>query len=234
MTSPILLTGGYAWGLTAAPVAALGLRQLATAGPTLRGVLGVIGSGAALVALGMGVVLERRRSPLAPLVGIWGFLAALVLSWLSTPVLLDITRMDTTRGLLGAGGFALYALAWGVPDVLRRLVPEDDPRADTSAPLEARARLPWTARWVTALGVITAIVLTALAWRLRDISRSLLGQALAALLAVLVVSASAEIAVGRRGTELPPAPTRLRRASSVLLLLGLMLALGGALRWFIP
>lgn len=234
LTSPILLAGGYAWGLTAAPVAALGLRQIATTGPTLRGALGVVGAGVALGALGVGVALERRRSPLAPLVGIWGFLAALVLCWLSAPVLLDVARMDGTRGLLGAGGFALYALAWGVPDVLRRLVPEDDPRADTSAPLEARDQLPWTARLVAALGVVTAALLSFLAWRLRDVPRSLFGQALAALIAVLVVSASSEIAVGRRTTALPPPASRLRRAASPLLLLGLLVALGGALRWLLP
>lgn len=233
LTSPILLTGGYAWGITAGPALALALRQLATSGPSLRGALALAGGLVALAALLVGVALERRRSPLAPLVGIWGFLAALVLAWLASPLVIEVARMDATRGSLGAGGFALYALAWGVPDVLRRLVPEDDPRADTSTPLEARDQLPWAARLIAALGVLTAAVVSFFAWRLRDVPRGLFGHALAALIAVLVISASSEIAVRRRGHPLPPASARLRRASSALLLLGLLVALGGALHWLL-
>lgn len=192
--------------------------------------LGALGSLGALI---VGVALERRRSPSAPLVGIWGFMAALLLTWLSSPMVVDIARVDTIRGALGAGGFALYSLAWGVPDVLRRLVPEDDPRADTSTPLDAREQLPAAARWITGLGVLSATILLFFAWRIREVPRGLFAQSLAALLAVLVISAASEIAVGRKDYVAPSATSRLQRASTSLLLLGLMIALGGGLHWIL-
>ena len=233
LTSPILLTGAYAWGISAAPAVALASRQMLESGPSLRGGLALLGAGASLVTLLVGVLLERRRSPLAPLVGIWGFLASLLLTWLASPLLIDIARIDSLRGALAAGGFLLYSLAWGVPDVLQRLVPEDDPRADTSTPLEARDQLPATARLVAALGVGTASAVSFFAWKLRDTPRALFAHALAALLSVLVISAAAEIAIGRKGIALPSPASRLRRASSSILLLGLVIGLGGAFQWLL-
>ncbi len=228
LTSPILLTGGYAWTITMGPASALALHQSIETGLALRPLLSVGASLLALAALIAGVALERRRSPLAPLVGIWLFLAALLLAWLISPAAIDIARLDSVRGALGAGGLALYSLAWGVPDVLRRLVPEDDPRADTTASLDARDQLPGGARFVAALGVLTAAILSFFAWKVRDVPRALFGHALSALASVLLISAAAEIAVGRKGYVASSPSSRLRRASSALLLLGLLVALGGA------
>lgn len=228
LTSPILLTGGYAWGITLGPAALLAVRQAAETGLVFKPLVSLVASLVALLALTVGVALERRRSPLAPLVGIWLFMASLLLAWLVSPVAIDIARLDSVRGALGAGGLALYSLAWGVPDVLRRLVPEDDPRADTSTSLDARDQLPWAARFVASLGVLTAAVLSYFAWRVRDVPRALFGHALAALASVLLISAAAEVAIGRKNYSPGSPATRVRRASSALLLLGLLVAIGGA------
>jgi hypothetical protein len=233
LSSPILLTGVYAWGTSAAPAAMLSLRQLAEAGLHPRPLLALLGASLALLALPLGVWLEQRRSNLAPLIGIWGFLAAMTLAWLTSPLAVDAARIDPLRGVLASGGFVLYALAWGVPDVLRRLVPEDDPRADTSTPLEARGQLHASARLVAALGVLTALALTFFAWRLRDTPRALFGHSLAALLSVLVISAASEIAVSRKTQALPGPWARLRRASASLALLALLVGLAAAARWLL-
>lgn len=231
LTSPILLTGGYAWGITTGPSLVLALRQSFETGPSLKSGLTLLGSLSAILSLSMGVALERRRSSSAPLFGIWGFLASMLLSWLSSPTAVDMARIDLSRGVLGAGGFALFALAWGVPDVLRRLIPEDDPRADTSTPLEARTQLPLTAHWITGIGVLAAAAILALAWRSREIPRSLFSHALAALLAVLLISVASEIAVGRKEYISLPVSLRLRQAAVPLLFLGIILATGGITYW---
>lgn len=227
LTSPILLTGGYAWGVTVEPSVRFSLQQ----GFAGKSALSLLCGLSSLLALAAGVVLERVRSRLAPWVGIWGFLGLICGCWLLAPTSIDITRLDSLRGWLGASGFALFALAWGVPDVFQRLVPEDDPRADISATFPARESLPLIARPVMAVAMAAAAALTYLAWRVHESPRSLLVQATAALSAVGLVTAAAEIAVARRIHHLAPAGTRLRRAAPTLLLLFALLAAAAAQRY---
>lgn len=227
-TNPILLTGVYAWGVCAAPAVGVALLQLREASFLSRPGLSLTAGLLSLVALTLGVFLERLRSYFAPFFGIWGFLGLLVLGLLASPSAMDVGKVDPLRGALGSGGFALFALAWGVPDVLRRLVPEDDPRADTSAPLEARGHLSGLALVVAAVGVVTTMGLFFYAWRVIDGPRALFGRALAGLAGVALISVSAEIATGRRDYSAPPPAHRLRRASTALFLVMLLAGVGVA------
>jgi hypothetical protein len=225
LTSPILLTGGYAWGVAVEPSIHAAAGQAFQVGlvsrPGASAVCGVL----ALLALTGGVILERARSRAAPLVGIWAFFGLLVACWLLAPSSIEIAKLDSLRGLLGAGGFALFALAWGVPDVFQRIAPEDNPRADTSTPLDARDKLPTAALPLAAVGIVATALMAFFAWRIHDSPRAMLAQALSGLAGVAVITAAAEIAVGRRG-YVPSSPrSRMHRAFAGLMLLSL---LGGA------
>jgi hypothetical protein len=228
VTNPILLTGLYAWGVCVAPALGVALLQLREAPLLSRPGLSLLAGLLSLVALAVGVFLERLRSYFAPFLGIWGFLGLLMVCLLASPSAIDVGKVDPLRGALGSGGFALFALAWGVPDVLRRLVPEDDPRADTSAPLEARGHLSSVALLVAAVGVVSTMGLFVYAWRVVDGPRALFGRALAGLAGVALISVSAEIATGRRDYSPPSPGHRLRRASTTLFLVVVLAGVGVA------
>jgi hypothetical protein len=219
VTSPILLSGLYAWSVAVAPAIVTGVAAVLRGGPTIKPTLGMVAALLAPLALVAGVVLDRRRSTLAPWVGVWCFLGLSVATWTLAPASADAGRVDALRGLLGTTGFLLYALAWGVPDVFRRTNPDDDPRADISTPLPARDRLSRAAWPVAGLGIGTVVALFAFSWRVQDGPRALLAHALAGLGAVLIVSAAAEVALSRRDWVPPKPVARLRRASGAIALL---------------
>ena len=80
-----------------------------------------------------------------------------------------------------------------------------------------------------AIGVLTVIPLSYFAWRVRDVPRALFGHAVAALASALILSAAAEVALGSRQRSVPSPASRLRRASSALLFLALLIGLGAIL-----
>lgn len=225
VTSPILLSGIYAWSVSVAPAIVSGVAMVLRGGPSIKPTVGVVAACLAPVALVLGVVFDRRRSPLAPWFGVWCFLGLAVATWILSPSTADAGRVDALRGLLGTTGFLLYALAWGVPDVFRRTHPDDDPRADISSPLAARDRLSRAALPVAGLGIATVAALFAFSWRVQDGPRALLAHSLAGLASVLVVSAAAEVALRRPGWVAPKPVPRLRRASGAMALLVLAAAL---------
>ena len=222
LTSPILLTGLYAWSVTVTPTLGLSFAQAEQAGYGSRAGLSAAAGLVALVFLGAGVLLERAGSRAAVTAGIGGFLGSVLLAWLLFPAAIEPGRVDALRGALGAGGFALYALSWGVPDVFHRLLPEDNPRADTSVPLEVRDRLPRAAVPVAAIGIVGAMGIEFFGWSIHEPMRAMLGHSIAGLCAVSLVAGAAEVAVGRRG-YVPPSPrSRMKRARVGLLLLTLL------------
>ncbi len=224
--SPALLTGLYVFSVTTLPTLASAARialSQAAAPPRLWFAC-VVGATPPLWLLAAAGATVADRVSLARALGVWGFLGATALTWLLHPLATEAGRLEPWRGWFGAVGFALYALAWGVPDAWRRERPEDDPRAGLAVELEPRERLPRGALLALAVAVLSASALFALSFRVVDAHRGVLGQSLAALAAVSLVSVSARHAV-RSAPRAAATPThRLARASRAIFALALLLA----------
>jgi hypothetical protein len=200
LTSPVLLTGLYVWGVAVAPAALVASslsRGHSKSGPAP--LVAIAASVSALACLGAGAWLERRRHPAAPSVGVWGFLGLAAVCWLTTPAAVDVARLEALRGWLVSAGLMLYALAWGGPHAFRN--PDGDAQIDPAA-WSPRERLASGAPLLLGLGIVTSVGLGALAWMVHEPSRSLAAHALAGLVGVSFVSAVARVSVERgRGAD---------------------------------
>lgn len=226
LASPALLTGLYVFSVTTLPTVASAVRVASSPGgaPTRVWLACALGATTPAWLLAAAWATATQRQSLARALGVWAFLGATTLAWLLHPSASEVGRLDPWRGWFGAIGLSLYALAWGVPDAWRRARPEDDPRTEIVAGLEPRERLPRGALVALAVALASAGALFALAFRVADAHRGVLGQSLAALAAVALVSAAARHAA-RSTPRAPASPTlRLSRASRAVLLLVLLLA----------
>ena len=181
-----LLAAIAAWATTIAPAA------FARGSPPIASLLA---TAALFVALAGPIVAYQRRR-LGRHLGISVFLALATATWLVASTALQPSRLDPTRAAIGALAWAAFALTWSDPWKFRR------PTAtDIGAPaLQGRATLPPYAVPIAGIGVAAGFVCLALAWRIRDGGRALLGQstALACALALITVSATVAIARGKR------------------------------------
>lgn len=154
-------------------------------------------------------VLIFVRPRLARHVGLTGFVAAALLVWLASSLGggLAMPETDRVRALLGAVAWALYALSWSHPyDVpLGKLAQDTDAVEATSLP--PRRRLPPLALGVTLGGTAAAAICLALAWRISDPSRAVLGHVIAVAAAVALLAAASTVAV---------LTTRARRVRSII------------------
>jgi hypothetical protein len=212
----VLLPGVYAWAATVLyPVSLHG-----------ASVPSRISSGAALLSLLAGVALAGRRAALGRALGLHGFVALCVFTWILLGSMVAVDRLEPTKAALGALGWVLFAFGWGGSREPEH-VPEDDPRALPGEPLEPRGRLPRGA--VLVLGVATAGAALPLlfAWRVTRSAHALFAHAVAIGCAVALVSAGAEVAV-RRGKWAPVEPQmrRLGGAAASLTLLSIVLIVG--------
>ena len=150
-------------------------------------------------------------------------MALTTLVWALTPAALDVARLDFVRATVGAVAWAVFALSWGEPWRLR----EEPGQDDVGGALRARAELPPFAVPLAALGVIAAVALLGIAWQVRDGSRALLAHAVAVGGSVALVSAAAEIAVGRgKARRISAQATVPRSAARALLALAVFALLG--------
>lgn len=212
----VLLTGGYAWAATVLhPVTQRGVPVFARAG-----------AGIALLALLGGSMVTASRERLGRIIALHGFVGASVLTWILCGARLSIERMDPVRGALGALGWVLFALGWGVPREPSR-VPEDDPAVLAGEPLLPRNALPRGSGGVLALGIGAAALPLVAAWQISRPQHALFGQAVAIGLAVALINTSAEIAASRRRwSPVEPIGRRIATAGLPLTVLGLALMAG--------
>jgi hypothetical protein len=212
LTSPVLLTGLYVWGIAVAPTAlvasALGRNRPGLHAPLLA----LLASTAALPCLGLGAWLERRRHPGAPFLGIWGFLGLAATAWLATPSAVDVARLEALRGWLVSAGLSLYALAWGGPHATVRRA-TDEGRGGEAVAWAPRERLAPGAPALLGFGIVVSLALGALAWTVHEPPRALVAHALAGLVGVTFVSTVARVTVERgRSPERPGRSALLRRS----------------------
>lgn len=212
----ILLPGLYAWVATVmTPASFRGTSTLARVFAML-----------ALVALVAGPLVALDRERLGRAIGVLGFVALCVVTWVLLGSQISVQRLDPLRAALGGVGWALFAFGWGA---LRHRdhVPEEDPHALAGAPLPARGRLPLGGAVIFGVGMLSALVPLLLAWRIDRTAHALFGHAVALLAAIAVVNAAAKIAVDRgRSRPLKPARLRVNAAVRPLAVLGMLLAAG--------
>lgn len=211
----VLLPGLYAWGTTVAVPAA---------SPRAPGTVRVTAL-AALVALVLGPLVAPLRPGIGRALGIHGFLGLSLVTWgLLSRADLAIAG-NATQATLGALGWMVYAFGWGELRG-RGSVPEDDPRVVPGAPLPARGALARSVTPVFAVGVIAAVVLMHLAFRVSRPVHAVFGHAVALVAGLLLVGAAARVALDRTPRALPAPGERLSGAATPLAALLVLLGLG--------
>jgi hypothetical protein len=207
----VLAPGLYAWGVTVAwPVsqrfAPLGSRILALV---------------AVVALVCGGALMFLSPTLSRIFGIWIFVASCVGSWAFIAPALGPTQLDSGQGVLGAFGWALFAVSWG---------------SDTSTPTPTPtlpSALPRIAPLLLTLVALTAATPMLLAWWVPTLERALLAHAVSLAVAIALVTLAIDLFEPRSAAEqagFAGLRTPERRLSSALpsLILLALLAIAGA------
>lgn len=211
----VLLPGLYAWVTTVAyPASHRGAPWPAR-----------VAALSALVLLALGPVLAFSRPALGRAVGVLGFVALCLVTWIALGPLLSVERLEPVRASLGGVGWALFGLGWGAP---RRIgsIPEDDPHAVSGPPLSARGRLPFGALVVFGLSLVGAAVLVFLAWRVTRAADALLAQCVALIGAIALVGAGVRVALDRGKWKPLASRARINAAARPLALAALLLALG--------
>lgn len=218
------LSGVGAWAITVAPLvltarAASSTRMMAVA--------------ALIPAIG-GPQLIQKNPSLARHLGISGFLAACVATWVLASLDQVLSSVDPFRAILGVLAWGVFALSWSHPwsvsDAKLRKAPEGE-----TVGLKPRRRAPPYAVGVAVMGAICAFTCLALAWVVKEPSRAVFAQALAVGCAVALLTSASRIAVlaGKekpRSTRRARFPINRRVVNSVVLML-LVVALAVLLQW---
>jgi len=208
-----VLAALVAWAITVAPAA------FARSSPRWAVLLAVL---ALFAGLG-GPLLVSTRPFLARHIGISIFLALVTGTWLLSSPTLQPARLDPLRAAIGAIAWGVFALSWN-----ERWAPKRDVEVDPNAPvLQARATLPRLAVPIAAAGVVSGLVYIVTAWRVRDVDRALVVQALSLVCAVAVITVSATVAIAR-GRRPDPGPRRLTAPALRPLIMLVALAIAGA------
>jgi len=204
----------FAWAVTVAPaVIVRSSTWPARAVAVLAFLAGVIGP-----------VVAARKKRVGRHVGISAFLAFTTGVWLLSSRAIAIEQVDPVLAAIGAVSWGVFAFSWGEPWRLR----DDADATEPGALLRARAELPMLSVPIAALGVVGALALLLLAFRVRDPSRALPAQAAGIGLGVALVTAAAHLAVNR-GKAHQPQPTASKSATRAVLLLVVVAFLGGVL-----
>jgi hypothetical protein len=218
----VVAPGLYAWALTVAEPAFIHASR-----PEARA--------AALVALvflfaGAGLVVTRPGWSRA--FGVYGFVAASLVTWLLVGDGLAPRRVDPISATLGALGWMLFVFGWGAPRAVGS-VPEDDPHVVPGAPLVPRERIARGAGLMFAAALVAAAVLVVSAWRVVRGDHALFAHAAAVIASIGLVEAGVRVAADRGRREAPPPPRlRFARASWTLLAWVALVLLGLAYVWF--
>lgn len=211
--------GLYAWGVTVAPVV---YARQAT-------LLSKIAAGAGLVSLLLGIALERRWGARARYVAVWGLVLSSALVWILVPSALGPLRLDSTRGIAGMVGWALFAFASAAPALRRGL--DTESRVVDDAPLRPRAQLKRGDAIYVGGGVVLALGLQVVGWGVAIPERALLVRLISIASGLAILGAATSIALSRHGRA-PAAPSRVRFRRTLPWMLALfMFGVLGVIVW---
>jgi hypothetical protein len=185
-------------------------------------------AGVALAALVSAYVLFAKQGKLARWLGVYTFVLACFMSWALLGTRLRSDQLDPVRGALGAIGFLLHALAWGAQP--RALEPEPLDNLVPGNPLQPRHQPVRSAPSVFAAGMVLALLPMLAAFGVERPSASLLAHTLALGCALLLITASIDVAL--RVGKPHQFPAWRARASRAIWPVGtLVFALGVGLIW---
>ncbi|CAN5324685.1 hypothetical protein BH09MYX1_BH09MYX1_64750 [soil metagenome] len=222
--------GLYAWSVTVAP-AAFGH------GARWHSSVAAVG---ALFALGAGFVLEHPRASAAPKASSdatvdaptapepalrsavhpavpWAFALACAASWAGSPDALSTTRLGSIRGIAGAIGWALFALACAAPPVLTTDLVRS---ARTESGPKARHALARGDAVYVGVAAVIAFGLQLIGWDVVVPERAVLLRLATLGAGIAIVSAASAIALARHGKRRSVRPPVLWPLALALLLLG--------------
>lgn len=210
--------GLYAWALTVAP-AAFG-----------RGAsfYAKVAAMAGLVALGLGVSMERRWGARARHVAVWGLSLTSGLVWALVPTALSPARLDVVRGVAGMLGWALFAFACAAPALKRD--PNPGARLVDEAPMRPRMQLRRGDGAYVAGGVILAVALQGVGWQVATPERALLIRLVAVASGIAVLGTATSISLARHGRA-AAAPMRRRFRRALPWIVALVMCTAGGLMW---
>ena len=202
--------GAYAWGVTVAPAAwARGSSSFAR-----------MTALAAIVALGVGVLAERRWGWRARLASLWGFVLACALTWSAAPAALAPLRIDVPRGVAGMIGWALFAMASAAPALQ---APREAERVALDADLGPRKGLARGDAAYVAAGGLLAAALVLFGWQVASPERAILVRFVALAAGLALVGGATDVALARHVARVPRSRSRrLRRAMTAFVVLALL------------
>ena len=183
-------------------------------------------AGLALLAL-LGSLTLPSRLRLSRLLGVYGFVACCFGAWAGLGARLRSDQLDAVRGALGSLGFLLHALAWGAAPK------EPDPASDNlvpGTPLQPRHKPARLGAIVLGIGITVGLLPTALAFAVENPTASLLAHGVALGCGLLVIGASAEVAL-RVGKPQRFSSPRTRASRALWALGGLIAAVGLGAIW---
>lgn len=201
--------GIYAWAVTVAPAAfGHGARVYSS-------VCAIV----ALAALGAGFVLERHPGPrtsIHPVVP-WAFVLACAGAWAGSPDALATTRLGSVRGIAGAIGWALFALACAAPPVITS---DAEREARTEAGPKARNALSRGDTLYVGAGALLALGLQLIGWDVVVPERAILLRLVTLGAGIAIVSVASTVALARHGKRRSSRPRILWPLVLAVLLLG--------------
>jgi hypothetical protein len=242
-SSQAAIPGIYAWAVTVAPAAwargasaparvaaVVGLLALVTAPLVEGGMVARPPRASQGAAAPRGVAALRTWSPAAwaRLWSIWGLVLSSAIVWALSPGALSAARLDGVQGALGMVGWALFAFASAGPAL--RAEPDAASRIVAGTPLKPRSELPRGDGVYVAVGVVAALALQAIGWKIASPERAVLVRLVTVTCGIAVLAATTSIGLARHAARVPAPPTlRLRRGLPWVAFLSIAVGAGAAL-----
>ncbi len=207
------IPGLYAWGVTVASCA------WARGVPWQTKVLAMMGP---LVLLAS-VLIDKERPNVARQLSVWGLVVTSLIVWALVPTAAGPSRFDTTRGVLGMLGWAVFAFASAAPAFQR--TEGEESRVVERGRLEPRQRgsrkdLPYLS-----VGIALTVALQCIGWGIEPRERALFVRLYTIVAGMAVLGSFASVALVK---HLPPARKK-RRARLAGWLLAFFVVAGLAL-----
>ncbi len=182
-TAQAAVPGLYAWFVTVVPCAW-------SRGDHLPGKVASI---LALAALAVAIYLEPQRPKVARAVSVWGLTGGSILVWMFSSVQLAPQHFATARALSGMLGWGLFAYASAAPALGTR----------TGGVVEAGLLKPRSTvlrgdAWYLGGGIIAALVLQTIGWRVLSPERALLIRIATLAAGIGVIGAAVSLSLARR------------------------------------
>ena len=188
------IPGLYAWGVTVASCA------------WSRGVpwqTRVVALGGPLVLLAS-VLVDKDRPAVARHLSVWGLVVSSILVWALVPSAVGPSHFDTTRGVLGMLGWAVFAFASAAPAFPR--TESEEARIIERGRLEPRHRGARKDVPFLLVGIVGAVALQAIGWGIEPRERALFVRLYTVAAGMAVLGAFASVALARHVL-----PTRKKR-----------------------